>query len=108
MAGKEPLLRVQSIDPSTVYDPLGVCVGKLEGMLIDPLLGRVKYALVSFQFASLEHELLTVPWEMMYCRPASGRFHCYATEAQLQDAPRFDAGTLDEAVDRKLRKHFAV
>ena len=42
MAGKRPLLRVQSIDRSKVYNPLGVCVGKLEGMLIDPLLGRVK------------------------------------------------------------------
>ena len=108
MAGKRPLLRVQSIDPSKVYDPLGVCVGRLEGMLIDPLLGRVKYALVSFKFASIEHEQLTLPWEMMYCRPASGGFHCYATEAQLRDAPRFDAGSLDDSKDRQLRKLFNV
>jgi hypothetical protein len=108
MAGKGPLLRVQSIDQSKVYDPLGVCVGELEGMLVDPLLGRVKYALVSFNFASIQHEQLTLPWEIMRWRRAPPGFHCYATETQLRSVPRVDTASLDQSVDRKLRKHFAL
>ena len=108
MAGKAPLLRVQSIDQSRVYDPLGVCIGELEGMLIDPLLGRVKYALVSFKFVSLEDEQLTIPWEIMRWRPVPGRFYCYATETQLRSVPRVDLASLDQSADRRLRKHFAL
>ena len=108
MAGNEPLLRVRLIDPLKVYDPLGVYVGELEGMLVDPLSGRAMYALAFFIFTSIDHEEITLPWELMRWRPSPRGFCCYATEHQLRSAPRPDTASIDPSVDRKIRKHFAL
>jgi len=75
---------------SSLYSPLGVCIGQVQDILIDPISGRVKYALVSFDFQTLANDLLPLPWEALHHRKGAGGFYTYVTESRLQRGPKFD------------------
>jgi hypothetical protein len=101
-------IRVQLIEQTNVYNPLGVRIGRIEGLLVDPSTGVVKYGLVLFDFQGMEYEQLIVPWPSLSYHLPTRRFHCSATESQVRVAPRGLPSELDSALEWRLARHFSV
>jgi hypothetical protein len=109
MTEKHLLLPFDRIDGAVIYDPLGVRIGKISELLLDPSAGRIKYALISFNAPAVAGEPLPLPWEALHYNPSTDRFYSYVTTGQLQSGPRFEdpaAQTADWY--ESLRAHYNV
>jgi PRC-barrel domain protein len=93
LTAKPALASTRAMPAIDVYNPLGVKIGLLQELVIDLHSGDVRYAIVLFNFRSLDATEYILPWGVLAYNASFRGFHTYVTEAQLQSAPPFDRGS---------------
>ncbi len=106
MSAKNILVCMWVMDGMKIYDPLGVHLGYIDGLVLDPDSGRIKYAIVWF---ASECKKLPLPWKLLPYSPDIGGFRTFVTKVQLQGAPQLDEENLfTPDWERKLEKHYGA
>ncbi len=109
MLEKRLLRFVRSIEEATVYDPLGVRLGTIERLLIDPMTWRVRVLLVSFDIPGVSGEPLPLPWRVIQYNAYADRFYTLVTKTQLSHAPRYDEAAAEAADwETRLNRYYNV
>ncbi len=85
------LLCSTDIAGANIFDPIGVRIGKISRVLLEPATGRVRYVLVLFDFAGLEYDERPLPWTALHYNSDHGTFYSYVTRSQVVTAPHLDA-----------------
>jgi hypothetical protein len=102
------LLCLTEIAGVMIYDPIGVRIGKISRVLLEPVTGRVRYVLVLFDFAGLDYDERAVPWTALHYNSAHGTFYSYVTRSQVVTAPQFDASqALTDEWHDGLHRHYS-
>jgi sporulation protein YlmC with PRC-barrel domain len=84
-----------------VVNSNGDDLGKIEDLVIDPISGRVDYAVLSFGgFLGMGEKLFAVPLEAMKLSPEEKRFILDVDKERLKQAPGFDKNHWPDASDR--------
>lgn len=108
MLKKPGLLSLNEIAGATVYDPIGVRIGQICQILLDPVAGRIIYALMLFDFPDAGQDERPIPWSALNYSTARGTFHSFVTQRQVLTAPQYDAGgDSDPELERSLARHYS-
>jgi sporulation protein YlmC with PRC-barrel domain len=60
------LISSEDVEGTTVYDPNGNEIGKVDHLMIDKISGQVRYAIMSFGgFLGLGHKHYSLPWSSL-------------------------------------------
>lgn len=79
----------------------GEDLGRINGLILDPLSGKIAYAVVEFGgLLGLGGDLVPVPWGAVRDVASEERVIMEVASAQLENAPRFDPENWAEAADR--------
>jgi hypothetical protein len=100
------LVHVRPIDSWKIYDPIGVWVGNIDTMLVDPRSGTVRFAWTSF-FAVGSGQV-ALPWSAVSFSPIRRAFVTVVTSRQLLDAPKVDNKESAAEVERLLLEHYRL
>lgn len=101
--------RVQGTD---VYGPDGDKLGSIDGLMIDKLSGRVRYAVLEFGgFLGMGTDRYPLPWAMLKYDTRLEGYVVPLTKEKLEQAPRYDADSspdYDEDYGRKVHSYYGV
>jgi hypothetical protein len=100
------LVHVRPIDGWKIYDPIGVWVGNIDTMLLDPRSGLIR--LVWTSFFSVSTGQLALPWSAVSFSPIRRAFVTVVTSRQLQDAPKVEDKETASDVERRLLEHYRL
>jgi len=84
-----------------VVNPRGEDLGKIEDLMIDPELGRVGYAVLSFGgFLGMGDKLFAVPMQALKLSREDKKFVLDVDKDRLKNAPGFDKNHWPDMSDR--------
>ena len=95
------LIPADKVAGTSVYDPRGNHLGRVDTVMIDKVSGTVAYAVLSFGgFLGIGESHYPLPWrELKYDRRQDG-YVVSITEERLKGAPSYAAGTRADWADR--------
>lgn len=104
-------VKASKIIGTKVVNPKGDNLGDIKELVIDPLTGRVAYAVVSFGgFLSLGEKLFAIPFSAFAYSVAQSNYVLDVSKERLEAAPGFDAdhwpSMTDEAWNRHVYKYY--
>jgi hypothetical protein len=104
------LISSEDVQGTLVYGVGDEEVGEIDHLLIEKVLGRAVYAVISFGgFLGLAHKHYPIPWSGLKYDTALGGFRTGITEAQLHDAPAFsDVSWTDRAWEERTHRHYGA
>ncbi len=95
------MLRSSDILGCKVENAAGEHLGKVEDLVVDPLQGRVAYAILSFGgFLGIGNKLFAVPLPALAYRAADKIFVLHVDKETLKRAPGFDKDQWPNLSDR--------
>ena len=95
------LISADKVAGTSVYDPRGNHLGRVDTVMIDKVSGTVAYAVLSFGgFLGIGESHYPLPWrELKYDRRQDG-YVVSITEERLKGAPNYAPGTRADWADR--------
>ena len=100
------LISSEQVEGTSVFDPKGEKVGKVDHLMINKKTGHVIYAVMSFGgFMGLGEDYYTLPWGVLKYNTALDAYELNLTEDQLRGAPRRSAEGRDASFDRDWEEH---
>ena len=94
---------------SSIFDATGVNIGNVEALSIDPVSGRVMFAMVSLGFPGNRTTVTPIPWQLIQYRSDArqaggipGTFQQLTvpySQAMLRGAPQFDSQAMARTAD---------
>lgn len=85
-------VKASSIIGASVVNPDRVGLGQIKEMAIDPIKGKVAYAVVSFGgFLGLGDKLFAIPFSAFAYNAATNEYVLNVAQERLKGAPGFDA-----------------
>lgn len=86
-----PVPKASTIIGSSVVNPEGESLGKIEDLVIDPMDGRIKYAALSHgAVLGIGGKLFAISWDALELNPDGQTFILNVSKEQLENAPGFD------------------
>lgn len=86
-----PVPKASTIIGSSVVNPQGESLGKIEDLVIDPMDGRIQYAALSHgTILGLGGKLFAISWDALELNPDGKTFILNVSKEQLENAPGFD------------------
>ena len=84
------LIAADKVEGTTIYNPAGDNLGRVEDMMIDKIRGKVAYAVVSFGgFLGIGSRHYPLPWEKLKYDPNKGGFIVDLNKQTLEGAPYY-------------------
>ena len=104
------MISSEDVEGTTVYDPNGNEIGKVDHLMIDKISGQVRYAIMSFGgFLGLGHSHYPLPWSSITYDKGRNGYTTNVTEQQLRDAPEFsDDSWKDRDWETRMHRHYNV
>jgi hypothetical protein len=98
---------------TSVENPAGEKLGKIEDLMIDLQNGRVAYAVLSFGgFLGMGEKLFAVPFSALTCDCEDEKFILPTDKDRLKNAPGFDKDHWPDTADRTwgagIHTHYGV
>lgn len=94
-------LSASTIIGDPVHNAMDENLGKIEDLMIEPELGRVSYAVLSFGgFLGMGNKLFAVPMQAMRLSREDKRFVLDVDKDRLKNAPGFDKDHWPDTSDR--------
>jgi sporulation protein YlmC with PRC-barrel domain len=88
---------------STVENPQGESLGKIHDLMIDPEVGRITYAALSYgSVLGLGGKLFAVSWEALKLQPDGKTFVLNVAKETLENSPGFDKDNWPQQPDPML------
>jgi sporulation protein YlmC with PRC-barrel domain len=102
------MISSEDVEGTTVYDPNGNEIGKVDHLMIDKISGQVRYAVMSFGgFLGLGHSHYPLPWSSLTYDKGRNGYTTNVTEQQLRDAPEFiDDSWKDRDWETRMHRHY--
>jgi sporulation protein YlmC with PRC-barrel domain len=109
-ARKLDLISSEHILGATVCDETGKEIGEIDHLMIDPMTGQARYAVVNFcGFMCLRKGHHAVPWNMLCYDMDKRRYTTSVTEKLLEDAPECDKDSwTDREWERRIHAHYSA
>ena len=86
-----PVPKASMIIGSSVVNPEGDNLGKIEDLVIDPMSGRIQYAALSHgAILGLGGKLFAISWDALELNPDGKTYILNVSREQLENAPGFD------------------
>lgn len=104
------LISSEQVEGTSVFDPKGEKVGKVDHLMINKKTGHVTYAVMSFGgFMGLGHNHFPLPWSALSYDTDLEGYRTSVSEKQLRDAPEFtDDAWQDRNWETRLHDHYGV
>jgi hypothetical protein len=84
------LIGSNKVEGSNVYSANGERIGAIERVMIEPLSGKVSYAVLGFGgLFGMGDEHYPLPWPALRYDPSLSGYRVAVTEAQMKDAPKY-------------------
>jgi hypothetical protein len=84
-----------------VVNRAGEDLGKIEELMLDPEMGRVAYAVLSFGgFLGMGEKLFAIPFEALKLEAGHNQFSLDIAKDKLKNAPGFDKDHWPKTADR--------
>lgn len=104
-------VKASSILGAIVVNPDHIGLGKIQEMAIDPIKGKVAYAVISFDgFLGLREKLFAIPFSAFAYNAAANEYVLNVAQERLRGAPGFDAdrwpAMSDENWNRDLSSYY--
>ena len=104
-------VKVSSIIGTSVVDPKDDNLGDIKEVVIDPLTGKVAYAVVSFGgFLSMGEKLFAIPFSAFKYNEAENEYVLDVSKEKLKAAPGFDPNhwpsMAEETWNRDVYKYY--
>jgi hypothetical protein len=94
---EHPLILSSRVIGTPVFSPDGTRLGHVDDISIEKIGGKTIYAILSFGgFLGIGERFHPVPWALLDYDLARGGFTIPLNEAELRDAPHYDAAKLRE------------
>jgi hypothetical protein len=95
---------------ATICDPSGKEIGSIDHLMIDPVTGQARYAVVDFcGFMCLRPGHHAVPWSALRFDESNRRYETKVTEKLLEEAPEFsDASWTDRDWETRIHRHYSA
>jgi len=84
-----------------VRDGTGEALGDIEELVVEPVSGRVAFALVALQNGDTSRDYLPVPWSALASEGAGGAFVLPLPRRRLEQAPGFRQDDWPDLDDRR-------
>lgn len=107
------VLSASTLQGTSVKNPEGEDLGKIEDLTIDLDKGNIGYAVLSFGgFLGMGDKLFAVPWRALQVDTDNECIRLNTSKEQLKKAPGFDKNHWPDFADAKFRKthytHYGV
>ena len=107
------LIGSDKVEGTAVYGSDKAKIGSIERVMIDKISGKVSYAVLSFGgFLGMGEEHYPVPWHSLKYDTGLGGYATSLTEAELQDAPRYETDSAwnwdDPARTRTVDDYYGI
>lgn len=100
------LLSSSSINGDGVVNGSGEDLGHIEDLMIDPVSGKIDYAVLSFGgFLGIGDKLFAVPFDQLSVDRENKRMVLNVDKERLKDAPGFDKDDWPDFADPSFRTH---
>ena len=102
------LISSEDVEGTEVYGSGDEVIGEIDHLLIEKVVGRVAYAVMSFGgFLGLAHSHYPIPWSALKYDTALGGYRTGIREEQLRDAPAFsDDSWTDRNWETRTHQHY--
>ena len=98
-------VKASSIIGTSVVDPKDESLGDIKEVVIDPLTGKVAYAVVSFGgFLSMGEKLFAIPFSSFVYDVKKNEYVLDISKERLEAAPGFDADHWPSMSDEKWNR----
>lgn len=98
-------VKASSIIGTNVVSPKGDSLGDVKEVVIDPSIGRVAYAVVSFGgFLSIGEKLFAIPFSALKYNVSKNEYVLDVSKERLEAAPGFDSNHWPSMADEKWNR----
>lgn len=99
-------VKASKIIGTGVVNPQGDGLGNIKELVVDPVTGRVAYAVVAFGgFLSMGEKLFAIPFTAFSYRVSQNEYVLDISKERLEAAPGFDADHWPAFTDEKWNRH---
>jgi sporulation protein YlmC with PRC-barrel domain len=96
VTGHTSAIRAKKVIGTSVKDPSGTSIGKVEDIVLDKLSNNIMFAIVGFGgFLGVGEKFHPLPWSVLDYDETEGGYVVNLTKEQLQSAPAY---TMDELI----------
>lgn len=85
-----------------VRDGMGEALGDIEELVVEPVSGRVAFAVVALANRGESRDYLPVPWSALASESTGGAFVLPLPPQRLREAPGFSADEWPDLADRRF------
>ena len=100
------LIASDKVEGTSVYDPNGNYLGRVNHLMIDKFSGQIAYVVASFAgFLGIGESLLPLPWKTLTYDISLGGYVVATDRSRLEKAPRYVPGEMPDWSDRSYTKN---
>ena len=90
LSGHTAAIRAKKVIGTSVKDPTGNTIGKIEDLMLDKLSNNIMYAVVGFGgFLGMGEKYHPLPWSTLDYDPTEGGYVVTFTKEELRAAPSY-------------------
>lgn len=90
VSGHTSAIRAKKVIGTSVKDPSGATIGKVEDIVLDKLSNNIMFAIVGFGgFLGIGEKYHPLPWSVLDYEESEGGYVVNLTKEQLQAAPAY-------------------
>jgi sporulation protein YlmC with PRC-barrel domain len=104
VSGHTSAIRAKKVIGTTVKDPSGASIGKVEDIVLDKLSNNIMFAIVGFGgFLGMGEKFHPLPWSTLDYDETEGGYVVNLTKDQLQAAPAYSMEDLTQGDGTQFR-----
>ena len=105
VSGHTSAIRAKKVIGTTVKDPSGTSIGKVEDIVLDKLSNNIMFAIVGFGgFLGMGEKFHPLPWSTLDYDEEEGGYVVSLTKEQLQSAPAYSMEELTQGDGTQFRE----
>ncbi|WP_400766889.1 PRC-barrel domain-containing protein [Methylosinus sporium] len=104
------MISSEHIVGAKIFDQSGKEIGEIDHLMIDPITGQARYAIVDFcGFMCLRKGHHAVPWKALCYDQDRRRYTTSVTEQMLEKAPEYsEASWTDRDWETRIHQHYGA